>query len=365
MFDRYTWRYFDWPLLAVVVVLCAIGISMIYSATINTIDLYNTWYRQLLWFAIGITALFVIAIFDYRQLEILAVPAFIVFVISLVLVTLFGETRGGSQRWLFVGVTEIQPTELGKFVLVLFMAWYLSRFQDRLHRLPYLLAALVFLLAPLVLVYTQPDLGMTITMIFIGGTLILAAGVRLWQVGMIAAAGIAALPLLWGTLSGYMLDRIEVFLNPNSSQADSFNVRQALIAVGNGGWLGEGWTQGTQNQLHFLRVRHTDFIFSVLAEEIGLIGTVFVLGLFVFVIWRLLRIADMAQDQFGRLLAMGVATIVFFQFFINVAMNMSLMPVTGLTLPFVSYGGSSLVTMMAAIGLAQSVAMRHRKMEFA
>jgi rod shape determining protein RodA len=161
-----------------------------------------------------------------------------------------------------------------------------------------------------------------------------------------------------------MLERIQIFLDPQSNRAANFNVEQALISIGNGGWLGMGWGYGSQNQLHFLRVRHTDFIFSVMAEELGYIGTVIVLMILFFVIWRLVRIADLAQDQFGRLITVGVAALIFFQTFINVGMNLSIAPVTGMTLPFISYGGSSLISMMLAIGLAQSVIMRHRKMDF-
>jgi rod shape determining protein RodA len=244
------------------------------------------------------------------------------------------------------------------------MAWYLSWFHDRIHRLSYLLGALFLLLAPLVFIYLQPDLGTTMIFAFIGGALILVNGIRFWQLFMLIGGAVAALPFFLSTLQGYMVERFQVFLNPQANPDAAFNINQALIAIGAGGWLGRGWAHGSQNQLHFLRVRHTDFIFSVLAEELGLVGSAIVLLLLLFVVWRLLRIADMAQDQFGRLIAVGVAAIVFFQIVVNVSMNLSLMPVTGLTLPFISYGGSSLVSMMFAIGLAESVAMRHRKIEF-
>ena len=202
-----------------------------------------------------------------------------------------------------------------------------------------------------------------------------------------------ALPLLAASLQGYMLARLCIFLptdeqgqisrpmldflhanfetlpnecvTPEANTAASYNVEQALIAVGNGGLSGMGWTEGTQNQLRFLRVRHTDFIFSVIAEELGSVGAALTLLLLLVVVWRILRIADRAPDEFGRLLATGVAALIFFQVVINVGFNLKLMPVTGLTLPFISAGGSSLVSMMFAIGLAESVAMRHRKIEFA
>jgi rod shape determining protein RodA len=365
MTARQLWRNFDWTLLLVVLVLCAIGVSMVYSATANTVDLFDLWLRQLIFIGLGLVALFAIAFFDYRHLQLFAPLAYVVLAVSLVAVSLFGTTQGtGSQRWVNVGGTLVQPTESGKFLLIIFFAWYLSWYRQYMNGLPYLLIALALLLGPLYLIYEQPDLGTTLNFAFLGGALILISGIPYWQVGLLAGGVAAAVPVLYGTMHGYMLQRIEIFLNPESNRAATYNIEQALIAIGGGGWLGQGWALGSQNQLHFLRVRHTDFIFSVMAEELGLIGTCIVTVLLLFVIWRILNIADMAQDPFGRLLAVGVAALIFFQTVVSVGMNLNLLPVTGLPLPFVSYGGSSLVSMMFAVGLAQSVVMRHRKIEF-
>lgn len=337
---------------------------MTYSATGTTIALADYWQRQLVFTILGAIALVTAALFDYRHLELLAQPSYILLMASLLAVYLVGEVKSGAQRWLNLGVTDVQPTEAGKFLLIIFLAWYLSRFQDRIRRLPYLIGVIVLLLLPLGLVYVQPDLGMTVTLAFISGTLILISGIRLTHVLLGLAAGAAAWPILRGTLQDYMVERIEIFLDPGSNPDAAFNVQQALISIGNGGWIGMGWSEGSQNQLHFLRVRHTDFIFSVIAEELGFVGTLLVLLLLFFVIWRLVRISDLAQDQFGRLITLGVASLIFFQTFVNVGMNLAILPVTGMTLPFLSYGGSSLVSMMVAVGLAQSVVMRHRKMDF-
>lgn len=365
MNERLLWRNFDWPLFITVLTLTGVGIAMVYSATFNTIDLFDYWSRQATFAAVGLVGMVIVAFLDYRHLQLLAPPAFLAFVAMLVAVFLFGETQGtGSQRWISIGGTLVQPTELGKFLLIIFMAWYLSWFQDQMHKLQYLIVALVLLLAPLVLIYLQPNLSMTLTYTFLGGTLILIGGIRFWQLFLLLGSAIAAIPLLLGTLQGYMLQRIELFMSPDSDPAGAFNINQALIAIGNGGWMGRGFGHGSQNQLHFLRVRHSDFIYSVISEELGWIGAMLILSMLLFVVWRLLRIADRAQDHFGRLLATGVAAIIFFQTIVNVGMNLSLMPVTGLTLPFVSYGGSSLISMLLAIGLAQSVVMRRRKLEF-
>jgi rod shape determining protein RodA len=362
--DRSLWRHFDKGLFLAVLVLCGIGVAMTYSATVNTIDLNDYWIRQIRFLGLGIVALLFIAAVDYRHLELLAQPAYIGLIGLLLLVYLFGTVQGGSQRWINISGVLVQPTEAGKFLLIIFLAWYFSRFQDRLRHFRYLMVGLILLMIPLALIYLQPDLGMTITFAFIGGTLILVSGVRFWHLVTLGGMGMAAIPFLWGTLEGYMLERIQIFLDPDSNRAASYNVDQAMISIGNGSWLGMGWGNGSQNQLHFLRVRHTDFIFSVISEELGFVGTTIILLLLFFVIWRLIRIADLAQDQFGRLLVVGVAALIFFQTFINVGMNLSIAPVTGMTLPFISYGGSSLISMMFAIGLAQSVIMRHRKMDF-
>ncbi len=386
------WKQFDWWLLGIVLLLCFLSFAMIYSATMNT-ELTDYWVRQVGFAVVGLVAIFIVAAIDYRQLSLLAMPAFLLFIVSLFLVLLFGEAQGGSKSWIRVAGTLVQPTELGKFLIIIFMAWYLSWFQDRMGRLPYLLAILILLGAPLVLVFIQPDFGMMITYAFLGGALIMVAGVRYRHLVMLLAVVVLALPLLAASLQGYMLARLCIFLptdaqtgqiqkpildflrsnfdslpsecvTPEANSAASYNVEQALIAVGNGGLTGMGWLQGSQNQLHFLRVRQTDFIFSVIAEELGLIGAGLTLLLLLLVVWRVLRIADQAPDQFGKLLATGVAALIFFQVLINVGFNLKVMPVTGLTLPFISAGGSSLISMMFAIGLAESVAMRQKKMEF-
>jgi rod shape determining protein RodA len=386
------WKQFDWLLLGIVLLLCLLSFAMIYSATMNT-ELTDLWVRQVGFVIAGAIGVFIVAAIDYRQLSMLAVPGFLLFIASLVVVMVFGEAQGGSKSWISVAGTLVQPTEAGKFLLIIFLAWYLSWFQDRMGRLPYLVAILVLLAAPLVLVFIQPDFGMTITYVFLGGALILVAGVRYRHLLMLVAVVVLALPLLAASLQGYMLARLCIFMptndetgqiekpildflranfeslpaecvTPEANTAASYNVDQALIAVGNGGLTGMGWLQGSQNQLHFLRVRQTDFIFSVIAEELGLVGASLTLLLLLLIVWRVLRIADRAPDQFGKLLATGVAALIFFQVLINVGFNLKVMPVTGLTLPFISAGGSSLISMMFAIGLAESVAMRQKKSEF-
>jgi rod shape determining protein RodA len=190
------------------------------------------------------------------------------------------------------------------------------------------------------------------------------AGTRFRHLLVLAGGGLAALPLVWLNLEEYMRQRLLLFLSPTSDPDSYFNVHQALVSIGSGGWTGKGLTRGTQSQLHFLRVRHTDFVFAVTAEELGFLGAVVMMGLVLFILWRILRIADRSRDALGRLIAVGVAAVILFQSTVNIGMNLGLMPVTGIPLPFVSYGGSSYVTLMLGIGLVQSVAMRRKKLEF-
>ena len=218
MSGRLLWRNFDWPLMIAVLILTGTGVAFVYSATDNTIDLSDLWIRQVIFAVVGLVALVLVAAFDYRHLELLAPPAFVIFVGLLLAVFFVGETQGsGSQRWINVAGTLVQPTEPGKFMLIVFMAWYLSWFHDRLHRLDVLLVAVVLLAGPLALIYLQPDLGMTITYAFLGGTLILVGGIRYWQLFLMGGSIVAVIPILFGTLQGYMLERIDVFLNPESN----------------------------------------------------------------------------------------------------------------------------------------------------
>jgi rod shape determining protein RodA len=228
------------------------------------------------------------------------------------------------------------------------------------------LASLVILAPAVTLIYLQPNLGTALSLLAIGGMMLLVGGLRWRQVVFMSGLGIiTAIPAWHYILEGYMKDRVMMFLNPAAvSAADRYNVDQAMISIGSGGWLGRGLFQGSQSQLHFLRIRHTDFIFSVTAEELGFVGAMLLIILFALLLLRLVRIADLARDSFGRLIVTGVATMILFQVVVNIGMNLNLMPVTGIPLPFISYGGSSLWTLLIGIGLAESVAMRYRKIEF-
>jgi rod shape determining protein RodA len=363
---RVFWRRFDWPLLALTLLLCGFGIIMIASAVAGN-PLLATWpLRQAGFLALGLILLFLVAAVDYRLLTSLARPLYVVLLLFLLLISVVGTTVGGAQRWLALGEFLLQPSELTKLAVILTLAAYLSANEEHMGRLLRPIGAVLLLLPAVALIYLQPNLGTALSLLAIGGMMLLVGGLR-WHHGglLFGSAAAAAVPTWRYLLHDYMKDRILMFLDPSKvPAADRYNVDQAMISIGSGGWLGRGLFHGSQSQLHFLRVRHTDFIFSVIAEEWGCGGALLLIVLMALLLLRLVRIASLARDSFGRLIVTGVATMILFQFIVNVGMNLNLLPVTGLPLPFVSYGGSSLWSMLVGIGLAESVAMRYRKIEF-
>jgi rod shape determining protein RodA len=488
---RRSWRNFDYPLLATLLLLSAFGVTMIYSATINTLGVENPVQRQILYVILGTALLLVTASVDYRLLEIVQhpftiltplvlglvtagwiitwrmgqvdtpevpfstallapyLPAMVAGVVLVVIVYLFdrvwiekldlllprlvafivaagvaavatllilrlgserfsalapyliagsvalvylldcltlritdilrnpiyvlmlgllgilfviGQVAGGAQRWL--GAGTVQPSELAKILIIVALAKFLADREERLEQFGTVLASLGVVAVPMALIYLQPDLGTALTLIAIWAAMVWMAGIRLRHLLLLGGGGLAALPLTWFSLEAYMQQRLMLFVNPASDPDSYFNVYHALVSIGSGGWTGKGLTHGTQSQLHFLRVRHTDFIFAVTAEELGFLGSVAMMALLAYILWRTLRVAERSRDTFGRLIAAGVAALILFQSVVNIGMNLGLMPVTGIPLPFVSYGGSSYVTLMLSMGLVESVAMRHKKLEF-
>ncbi len=310
----------------------------------------------------GLALVYLLDCLTLRITDILRNPIYVVMLGLLGIVFIAGQVSGGSQRWLGAGM--VQPSELSKIMVIVVLAKFLADREERMEQFGTVLASLGVVAVPMLLIYLQPDLGTALTLVAIWLAMMWMAGMRFRHLLLLLGAGIAALPLVWFNLEGYMRERLMLFVNPEGNPDDYFNVHQALVSIGSGGWTGKGLTHGTQSQLHFLRVRHTDFIFAVTAEEVGFLGAVALMILIGFVLWRMLRVAERSRDTFGRLIAAGVAAVIFFQSVVNIGMNLGLMPVTGIPLPFVSYGGSSLLTLMLGIGLVESVAMRHKKLEF-
>jgi len=313
-------------------------------------------------FGVGLSVLYLLDCLTLRVTDLFRNLLYVLIILLLAAVFEIGQVSGGAQSWL--GAGAVQPSELAKIVVVIVLAKFLADREERMEELGTVLVSLGIIVVPIVLIYLQPDLGTAIVLIAIWAAMMWTAGMRLRHWLILAVGSAAALPLVWLALEDYMRQRLLLFLNPTADPDSYFNIHQALVSIGSGGLIGKGLTHGTQSQLHFLRVRHTDFIFAVAAEELGFLGAVVIIGLLFFILWRTLRIAERSRDTLGRLLVAGVAAIILFQAVINVGMNLGLLPVTGLPLPFVSYGGSSLITLMIGMGLVESVAIRHRKLEF-
>lgn len=368
MLDARLWRRYDWWLLGAVILLIALGVAMIFSATRNEGNpaVERAWLDQAITAIAGLMVLMIFSIFDYTLLKSFAAPMYVVIVIALALVLVIGVDRQGARRWFNLGGFDLQPGELAKLALTIVLAKLLA---DRQGRRPYLETILVsgLLIAPcIVLILLQPNLSTALTIAFLWLVIIFVGGIERQHFLIIAIAGlaIAFLVIQLPYFQTYQLRRIELLLGLADEPGANYQSEQALIALGNGGLFGQGYLQGQQTQLRFFPVRHTDFIFSVIGEELGFVGCAIFMFLLAFVILRALRAAIIARDTFGRLLCTGIAATLFLQTYINLAMQVGLMPVTGVPLPFVSYARSSLVALMVAIGIVESVAMRHKKLEF-
>ncbi|MFW5692525.1 MAG: FtsW/RodA/SpoVE family cell cycle protein [Chloroflexota bacterium] len=365
-------RNYDYLLLIITAVLVVFGILMIASATNGAVDaeLISRVPNQIRYAVIGIVLMFVLTAVDYRLLGALHFWLYLLLVGMLVMVLFFGqEGDGGARRWINVGIL-IQPSEIGKIIIVITLGYFLSRRYDQMDRLSTVLASLVHIAIPIVPIFIQPDLGTTIVFLVLWGTLVWAAGLRFRHIAMLMLIGLISTPFMWSVMESYQRERFTTFIavSQNTGEDDletrtgtEYNYRQAAISIGSGGLLGKGYMNGTQSQLRFLRVRHTDFIFSVIAEEFGFIGGLVVMSAIGLVIMRILRGARLAQDPLGSMICYGVASMIFFQTTVSIGMNLGLLPVTGLTLPFISSGGTSLLATLAGIGLAQSVIVRRRR----
>jgi rod shape determining protein RodA len=342
------------------------GVLMVASALSGNEVLASWPWRQAGFLVFTLGVLFLTAALDYRLLTSIAYPLYAVLLGTLVVISIIGTVAGGAQRWLTIGEFLFQPSELVKLGVILALAQYLSSHQERAESILTPVVALILIAPAVVLIYVQPNLSTALSLLVIGLVMLIAGGLRWRHALLLTIAGGASAVFAWRyLLQDYMKERVLMFLDPGMvAAADRYNIDQAVISIGSGGWLGRGLFSGSQSQLHFLRVRHTDFIFSVTAEELGFVGSVVLIVLFALLLWRLLHVASIARDAFGRLIVTGVASMILLQFAINVGMNLNLVPVSGMPLPFISYGGSSLLTMMIGIGLAESVAMHHRKIEF-
>jgi len=359
---RVNWKKFDWLLLGLVLLILAIGVVMVQSTTASSKSLTGYGKRQALFALVGLVLLAAATIVDYHIWKTLRWLLYFFLLGSLAVVVAMGNTQGGAQRWLSIGPLLLQPSELAKILTILFLAGFLCDHEKQVKHFWGLLWVLALLVPPLFLIYKQPDLGTAISVAFVGILLLFLGGARWLHLGLLGGAGLLSMPFLWLQMKGYMRKRLLSFLDP--AKTPNYHVHQALISIGSGGWFGQGLGHGSQSSLHFLPVRHTDFIFSVIAEELGLVGAAAIVLLLVLLVVRIWQDAQKVVDRTGVLIISGVGALLFFQVVVNVGMNIGLMPVTGIPLPFISYGGSSLLSFLFAIGLIESVLIHQREISF-
>ena len=361
MFDRRLLTHFDWMLLLVICLVTSIGIVNLYS-TASSLGGGATpvYLKQIYWLLIGLAIAIGVSSIDYRHFEHYGFLFYGINLALLALTLLIGRTSMGATRWIHLGFFNLQPSEIMKLVIIVTLARF---FAEKGHFLGYSLRELVipFLLLgiPVLLIVKQPDLGTAMLIIFIGGTMALFAGIRrsaLFVLGLLGSLGVFG---GWFLLHDYQKERIRTFLNPERDPLGSgYHIIQSKIAVGSGGFFGKGFMQGTQSQLAFLPERHTDFAFSVFAEEWGFTGCMVLLLLYLFIIIWGIYIARRAGDRFGMFLAVGVVAMLFWHIVVNLGMVIGLLPVVGVPLPLFSYGGTSMVTTMIGVGILLSVSMR-------
>ncbi|HJW20885.1 MAG TPA: rod shape-determining protein RodA [Candidatus Limnocylindrales bacterium] len=364
------WRAFDLQLATYAALLMGFGLVMAYSNSAagsgDALAGGSVFLRGLVWAALALAVFIVATAFDYHWLKTFTWPIY-AFQLGLLGVTLaIGSGIGGSSRWVTILGLQFQFSEIAKILMIIVLASYLGARRGRLSSLWSILGACVLVGPPLLLVLLQPDLGTSLVFAAILAGMLFMSGASLRWLSLLAGAGIAAMPFIWTyVLRDYQKGRLTAFLDPlGDLQGAGYQLYQAQIAVGSGGWFGKGLTNGTQNALDFLPVQNTDFVFAILAEELGFVGALVVLGLFVALLWRVLAAAWRSKDPFGTMFGCGVAAMVLFQVLVNVGMVIGIMPITGIPLPFVTHGGASLVSLAAGLGILESINIRQGRAEW-
>ena len=360
-------RHIDPALLLATLLLSAFGVLMVFSATAHKqeaagLDPNAIMERQIIFAIVGTGLLIAMSMFDYRHLRAFAPVLYAIVLIGLALVlTPLGDVRGGASRWINLGAFQAQPSELAKLAVLVAMAAFLAERKGDVS-VRDVAAVCGIAVLPMILIYLQPDLGTTLVFVILLFVSLLIGGARLRHFGALALIGlIAAVSVIQlGLLKEYQIERVTAFLDASPDvQSEGYNLTQSKIAIASGGMQGKGLrAENTQTSLDFVPEQHTDFIFTAVGEQLGFVGSATLLGLFVLLIWRALRIAAMSRDMFGTLIAGGIAAYWVFQVFVNVGMTMGIMPITGIPLPFISYGGSSLLTNFLCVGLLLNIHMR-------
>jgi rod shape determining protein RodA len=361
MFDRRLVQHFDWGLLCLIFFLMMIGLATLFSAVKAGTEVASRLYiKQAIWFGGGIIAMVASFTFNYRRLERWGPVVYGFSMAMLVAVLALGRVVSGSRRWLTLGPISIQPSEFAKIALVIILARYFAKHVSTGGlTLKELVAPAALTAAPFLLVVKQPDLGTAMMLALVAASMALFVKIEWRSLLFLVLSGLMLVPGVWFLLKDYQKLRILTFLNPDRDPLGAgYHIIQSKIAIGSGMFWGKGYLKGTQNALAFLPEQHTDFIFSVLAEEWGFVGTSLIILLFLLLVIWSLSIADHCREPYGKLLSVGLTAMIFWQVFINIGMVMGAMPVVGVPLPFISYGGSSALTLMIALGLLLNVSMR-------
>ncbi len=343
------------------ILLLATGLLAIYSLSINnSTDSFNIFDKQLIFAGVALIIFFVFSFTDYRIWRNYTSIFYIISIGLLVLVFVIGKTTNGAVSWFKIGFLNFQPVEFVKIASILLLAKYFSQIQSQNLLWKNIFVSFAYILPPIILVILQPDMGSAMVLVVVWLAMVFLAGLNFKQIIILVVVGILLGVMGWFLiLHDYQKVRVISFLNPSQDALGSgYNVNQAMIAIGSGGLIGKGMGHGSQSQLNFIPERHTDFIFATIAEESGLLGAGLVLLFFGIIFWRFKNIIELSKDRFGQLIVGGVAGLIFFQVLINIGMNLGLMPVAGLSLPFLSYGGSFLLTIMILMGMSENVWLR-------
>ena len=364
------WRAFDAQLAAYAMLLASIGLVMAYTNSVeqgqSVLDPGTTFVRGLMWTAIAFVVFVVASVFDYRWLKTFAWPLYVVQLGLLVMTLAIGSGVGGSARWVSIGPLQFQFSEIAKILMVVVLANYLGSRQGRLRSLGSIVAAGLLVGPPWVLVMLQPDLGTSLVLLSIMAGMLFMSGASLRWLGILTGAVLAALPFIWTyVLRDYQKQRLTSFLDPAADiQGAGYQLFQSQIAVGSGGWLGKGLTNGTQNQLDFLPVQESDFVAAIYLEELGFLGAIVLLALFGALLFRIMISGWRSRDPFGMMFATGIASMILFQLFVNLGMVIGIMPITGIPLPFISHGGASLISLAIGLGILESINTRQTRAEW-